>query len=114
MNFETFFKFISYSAVFCGFLSLWVSGSFGPVGTVLFIGVMIAAWFFEGTKWQVSEKIGTALIVLAVPVYYFASRFEFVGPLGGGIQIAGALGRLIITLTAIKLLQRKSDRDWIF
>jgi len=114
MNFEKFFKFISYLAVFCGFLSLWIAGSFGLIGIALFIGVVAAAWFLEGTKWQISEKLGTALIVLAVPVYYLASRFQLLGSVGGGVAIAGVLGRLIITLTAIKLLQRKSDRDWIF
>jgi hypothetical protein len=69
MSFEKFFKFISYLAVFCGFFSLWVSGSFGPVGSTLFISVVPAAWFLEGSRWQISERLGTALIVLAVPVY---------------------------------------------
>ena len=115
MNFEKFFKFISYFAVLCGFLSLWVSGSFGAVGSTLFLGVMIGAWFLEGSRWQISEKIGTAMIVLAVPAYYFTSRFQ-AGSLSvtGAAVLVGMLGRLIITLTAIKLLQRKSDRDWVF
>jgi transglutaminase-like putative cysteine protease len=114
VNFENFFKFISYSAVFCGFLSLWVAGSFGLIGAGLFVAIMLAAWFLEGSRWQLSEKIGTAMIVLALPVYYFASRLQIVKLSGSGVAIAGFLGQLIITLTAIKLLQRKSDRDWIF
>jgi protein-glutamine gamma-glutamyltransferase len=114
VNFESFFRFISYLAAFCGFLSLWVSGSFGMLGAGLFIAVIIAAWFLEGGKWQISERLGTALIVLALPLYYLASRLQIVGFSGGAAQIAGTLGRLIITLTAIKLLQKKSDRDWIF
>jgi hypothetical protein len=114
MNLEQFFKFISYAAVFCGFLALWISGSFGVIGSVLFIGFMTAAWFLEGSRWQVSERVGTALIVLAVPVYYFASRLQVLNLGSSGVAIAGVLGQLIITLTAIKLLQKKSDRDWIF
>ena len=115
MNFEKFFKFISYSAVFCGFLSLWISGSFGFLGSAVFIAVIIAAWFLENSRWQISEKLGTTLIVAAVPVYYFLSRFEPAAPtISNGTVLFGILGRLIITLTAIKLLQRKSDRDWIF
>jgi transglutaminase-like putative cysteine protease len=114
MNFEKFFRFISYTAVLCGFLSLWVSGSFGLIGTVVFLCTVAVAWLIEGSKWQLSEKLGTALIVLALPLYYAASRMQVISLGGSGIMIAGTLGRLIITLTGVKLLQKKSDRDWIF
>src|SRR6188472_348004 len=65
MKFERFFRLVSYAAVFCGFLSLCVSGAFGIVGTFLFAGLMVAAWRLEGSRWQISERLGTALIVLA-------------------------------------------------
>ena len=61
MNFERFFKILSYAAVFCGFLSLWISGTFGVGGTGLFVAVIVAAWFLEGSRWQITEKIGTPL-----------------------------------------------------
>ncbi len=114
MNFEKFFRLVSYAAVFCGFISLWVSGTFGIVGTGLFVAVMIAAWFLEGSRWQISERLGTALIVLALPLFYFAWRFQITPSTGGETWIAGLLARMILSLTAIKLLQKKSDRDWIF
>ncbi|MEQ1924132.1 MAG: DUF3488 domain-containing protein, partial [Pyrinomonadaceae bacterium] len=114
MNFEKFFRFISYLAVFCGFLALWVSGTFGVVESVGFVGVIVAAWFLEGARWQISERVGTALIVLALPAFYLAWRFQIVTPTGGETWIAGVLARMILSLTAVKLLQRKSDRDWIF
>ena len=119
MNFEKLFKILSYAAVFCGFFSLWVSGAFGLVGPAIFFGVMIAAWSLEGSRWQISERWGTALIVLALPVYYAGWRYGFFGAPNGGVGdsgalLAGILGRLILSLTAIKLLQRKSDRDWMF
>lgn len=114
MNFEKFFKLISYAAVFCGFFSLWISGTFGIIGTALFLGVIIAAWFLEGSRWQISEKLGTALIVLALPAYYLAFRFQLISVSGSETWVAGLLAQLILSLTAIKLLQRKSDRDWIF
>jgi transglutaminase-like putative cysteine protease len=114
MNFDTFFKFISYAAVFCGFLALWVAGTFGIIGTALFMIVTAAAWYLEGSRWQLSERLGTALIVLALPVYYIASRMQIVSIGASGALIAGTLGRLILTLTCIKLLQKKSDRDWVF
>ena len=114
MNFEKFFRLVSYAAVFCGFFSLWVSGTFGIVGTALFIGVMIAAWFFEGSRWQITEKIGTALIVLTLPVFYLVWRFQVISLYGSETILAGVLARMILSLTAVKLLQKKSDRDWIF
>src|SRR5258708_38162554 len=114
MSFEKFFRLVSYAAVFCGFFSLWVSGTFGIVGTALFIGVIVAAWLLEGSRWQISERLGTTLIVLALPLFYLASRFQIMSSSGSETWIAGLLARMILTLTAIKLLQKKSDRDWIF
>lgn len=114
MTFEKFFKFISYLAVFCGFLTLWVSGTFGWVGTGLFISVAVIAWFLEGSRWQVSEKLGTALIILALPAYFLAWKYQLILLPGHEAAIAGLLARLILSLTAVKLLQRKSDRDWVF
>ncbi|HRI04726.1 MAG TPA: DUF3488 and transglutaminase-like domain-containing protein [Pyrinomonadaceae bacterium] len=113
-NFETFFRLVSYAAVFCGFLALWVSGTFGVVGTAVFVAIMIAAWFLEDSRWQISEKIGTALIVLALPLFYLIWRFQLISLYGSETVIAGILARMILALTAIKLLQKKGDRDWIF
>jgi len=114
MNFEKFFKIISYAAVFCGFLSLWVSGSFGLLGTALFVGVMAAGWFLENTRWQISERIGTLLIVLALPAFYLGYRLHFFSFTDYGSLVSGVLARMILVITAIKILQKKADRDWIF
>jgi hypothetical protein len=114
MSFETFFRSVSYAVVFCGFICLWVSGTFGWAGTSLFIGVMVAAWFLEDTGRQINEKVGTVLIVLSLPAFYLAFRFQVVTLYGSETAVAGILARLILALTAIKLLQKKSERDWIF
>ncbi len=114
MKFERFFYFISYAAVFGGFLALWVSGTFGFVATGIFVTVMVGAWYLEGSRWQISEWIGTVMIVLALPSYYFAYRFRLVSFTGDEALIAGILARMILSLSAIKLLQKKGDRDWIF
>jgi len=55
-----------YAAVFCGFLSLWVSGTFGILESLGFIVLMVVAWRIEDTKWQIKERLGTVLIVLAI------------------------------------------------
>ncbi len=114
MPFEAFFRLVSYAAVFCGFLALWVSGTFGVFGTAIFIAIMIAAWFLEDSRWQLSERLGTTLIVLAIPFYYLAFEYQLISFAGTEALIGGILSRLILTLSAIKLLQNKSDRDWVF
>ena len=114
MNSEKLFKVLSYAAVFCGFFALWISGVFGVVGTSLFVAALIGGWFLEDSRWQVSEKLGTFLIVLALPVFFVMTRAGVFVPVGSESALPGILGRLIVTLSAIKLLQRKSDRDWIF
>lgn len=114
MTFERFFRSISYAAVFCGFFSLWITGSLGVVESLAFLGVMVAAWFLEGSRWLISERIGTVLIVLALPAAYFSFKFGLFTIHGTEAVIAGILARMILLLSAIKLLQRKSDRDWVF
>ncbi|MEP7038283.1 MAG: DUF3488 and transglutaminase-like domain-containing protein [Acidobacteriota bacterium] len=113
-NFEIFFKTISYLVVLCGFISLWISGGFGIIITSLFLTVMIGAWFLENSKWQISERFGTILIVLIVPLFYFGWRNRFFGSGSSASDIAGTLASMILILAAVKLLQRKSDKDWIF
>ena len=114
MSFEKFFRLTSYLAVFCGFLSLWISGAVGMVGSVAFVAVLIAAWFLEDTKWRITERIGTTLIVLTLPLFYWLWKIHFFGFANTESMLPSILARLILTLTAIKLLQKKSDRDWIF
>ena len=114
MKSEKLFQILSYTAVFCGFFALWISGIFGIVGTTLFVIALIGGWILEGSKWQVSERLGTVLIVLSLPAYYALMRGGFFGSASSDAVLPTILARLIVTLSAIKILQRKSDRDWIF
>lgn len=114
MSTERLFRLLSYLTVFCGFFSLWVGGAIGPVGTGLFLVMMIVAWFLEDSSWQISERLGTALIVLAIPFYYGLWRLGFFSYSSTDSMLPGILARLILSLSAIKLLQQKGDRDWIF
>ena len=106
INFEKFFRLVSYTAVLCGFFSLWVSGTFGIVGTGLFVAVLVTGWFLEDSRWQISEKLGTTLIVLALPAYYLAWRYKLIHLYNGEAAVAGILARMILSLTAVKLLQK--------
>jgi transglutaminase-like putative cysteine protease len=114
MKFDKLFQIVSYAAVFCGFAALWVSGTLGVFGSFVFFALMAAAWLLEGKRWQLSERAGTVLIVLAIPFYFLAYRFNALSFSGNETVLPGILARLILTLTCIKLLQRKSDRDWMF
>ncbi len=111
---EKIFQILSYTAVFCGFLSLWVSGTFGAIESLAFLAIMVFAWLLEGSRWQISERIGTALIVLAIPAFYLLWKLNVFTISTSTELLPGLLGRLILSLTAIKLLQKKGDRDWIF
>ena len=95
-------------------MSLWVSGTFGPLITVGFIGLLAAGWLAEGTRWQLNERLGTILIVLSLPLFYLGWRLRLFAFADYGALVSGILARLILTISAIKTLQSKSDRDWIF
>lgn len=113
-KFEKLFRILSYAAAFCGFLALAVSGTFEPVESAAFVVVMIAAWFLENTRWRLSERMGTVLIVAAIPVFYVLWKLNVFSVSTNAELLPGLLGRLILSLSAIKLLQKKTDRDWIF
>lgn len=114
MSFETTFRVFAYAAVLCGFLAIWVSGTFGFLGTGLFFAIWISGWFLEETRWHLSERVGTALILASIPIFYLLWRIGFFAFSSAETMLPGILARLILTLTAIKLFQTKSERDWIF
>jgi protein-glutamine gamma-glutamyltransferase len=47
-------------------------------------------------------------------LFYLDWKYQLSGFAAREIAAAGSLARLILVLAAIKLLQRKTDRDWIF
>ncbi len=114
MNFDRFFKLISYAVVFCGFFSLFVSGGVGAISTVLFVSVLIAAWFLEGSRWQISERLGTVSVFVVVPLFYIGRKYQILGFGANVADLAAMLAQMILVLAAIKLLQRKAERDWLF
>ncbi len=114
MTFERFFKLISYAVIFCGFFSLFVSGSVGVISILLFVTVFIVAWFLEGSRRQISERLGTVLIFIVVPLFYIGRKYQIFGFGANVADLAAMLAQMILVLAAIKLLQRKAERDWLF
>lgn len=102
----------------CGALALAVSGGTGVGMVAVFFLVLVAAWFLERRKWQLSERVGLVVLVLSLPLFYLDWKYQStVGYLDtegrnqGGIN---ALVHLTLFLSAVKLLQVKADRDWLF
>ena len=114
MNFDKFFKLVSYAVALCGLFALTVSGGVGILVSAGFIFVTILAWFIEDTRWQLSERLGIVLVFLFIPLFYLDWRYQLSGFAARETLAAGSLARLILVLAGIKLLQKKSDRDWIF
>jgi hypothetical protein len=113
-SFEHYFQAISYMVALCGLFSLFFSGGIGVFILSLFILITVLAWFIEDSKWQISERMGVVLIITVIPLFYLDWKFQITGFGSKEILAAGGLARLILFLSAIKLLQKKSDRDWIF
>lgn len=115
MTFDSFFKLTSFSVVLCGLLSLMVSGGVGPVFAIIFVILTIVAWRFEKAgRWQLSDRSGTALVVVAIPLFYVVWKFRLFGAGDSESAVAGLLSRFILGLSLIKLFQKKRDRDWLF
>lgn len=114
MKFSRFFNFISYSVVASGALSLWVTGGIGIVSALMFGLCAALAWRQEGAGRQISERAGTFLVVAAVPLSYAGWKAGIFNAGPNDSALAGLLGQLILVLSIIKLLQKKTDRDWVF
>src|SRR5437899_4304522 len=121
MNFSTYFRLTSYATVAAAALALFVAGGVGVWLAVAFAIVMIAAWKFETTRWQLSERIALVVILVSLPIFYVDWRIltpylqiEFLETGQRANAEVAVLAHLILFLSAVKLLQRKADRDWFF
>lgn len=114
MTFETYFRASSYLMIACGAVALAISDgvSWGLGG--VFACVLFLAWHLEGSRWQLSERVGLIIVLLSLPLFYFDWRFLS----GAGVAQekvgVSALAHLILFLSSVKLLQVKADRDWVF
>lgn len=135
MKFDDYFRFTSYATIAAAALALFVAGGVGAWLVAAFALVMLIAWKLEGTRWQFTERLALVVILISIPIFYFDWRVltplllnglgNTVELTGGGITSAAGgvargnievtvLAHLILFLSAVKLLQRKADRDWFF
>jgi transglutaminase-like putative cysteine protease len=121
MQFSGYFRLTSYATIAAGALALFVAGGVNFWLLAIFALVMIVAFKLEGSRWQLSEKVALAVILSSIPVFYLDWRiltpFLELPVLESGQRTnpeVALLSHLILFLSAVKLLQRKADRDWFF
>ena len=95
-------------------LALVLAGGLSAGLALVFLVVMIGSWMLENTKWQLPERYGLGIVLLSIPLFY--ADWHYQKALGEPTERLGvtALAHLIVFLSAVKLLQVKKDRDWVF
>jgi transglutaminase-like putative cysteine protease len=114
MNFLTYFRAFSYAMIGVAMLALVLAGGLSAPLALVFLIVMIVSWMLENTKWQLPERYGLGIVLLSIPLFYIDWHYQKAW--GEPAERLGvtALAHLIVFLSAVKLLQVKKDRDWVF
>ena len=114
MNFLTYFRAFSYAMIAVAMMALVLAGGLSIPLALGFFVVMIVSWMLEKTKWQLPERYGLGIVLLSIPLFYFDWHYQ--KQIGEPAERLGvtALAHLIVFLSAVKLLQVKKDRDWVF
>ena len=117
MSFESYFRACSCSMVACGVLALAASGGVGPGLALAFAAVLAVSWRLTGTRWQMSERAGMFVVLLALPAFYLDWSFQRGAAADAAEQVYAGVSALVhftLLLSSVKLLQVKTDRDWLF
>src|SRR5829696_9044869 len=114
MNFLTYFRAFSYAMIAVAMLALVLAGGLSTGLALLFLVVMVGSWMLENTRWQLPERYGLGIVLLSIPLFY--ADWHYQKAMGEPTERLGvtALAHLIVFLSAVKLLQVKKDRDWVF
>jgi transglutaminase-like putative cysteine protease len=115
LQFDTFFRVSSYATVACGALALALTGGISAwLAAALFVLIALA-WKAEGTRRQLSERVGLVAVLAALPLFYLDWKLQ---TSAFGVESArasiNALAHFIILLSLVKLFGAKQDRDWLF
>ena len=114
MKFRTYFQAFSYAMIAVAMLALVLAGGLSYGLALVFLAVMIVSWNLEGTRWQLPERYGLAIVLLSIPLFYVDWQYQ--KSIGEPAERLGvtALAHLIVFLSGVKLVQVKKDRDWVF
>ena len=116
MKFETFFRLSSYAMLGAALVALFVSGGVGLFVAAAAAVLLAGSWRAEGTRWQLSERAGLVAVLGSLPLFYLDWKLQSALGWAGDPARAGinSLAHFILFLSAVKLWQRKVDRDWLF
>ncbi len=114
MSFETYFRASSYATVVSAMVALFMAGGLHVGLATCFAALVVLAWKVEDTRWQLSERTGLVVVLLSVPLFIIDWQVQKATGEPTGRFGVTALAHLIIFLAAVKLLQVKKDRDWVF
>src|SRR6266516_3002130 len=114
MSFKTCFRTFSYATIAVATLTLVLAGGLSITLAVLLWLLMTVAWRLEDTRWQLSERVGLVVVLLSIPLFFIDWKYQqSIGEPAGRLGV-NALAHLIVFLSAVKLLQAKKERDWVF
>src|SRR5215210_8141562 len=95
MSFESYFRASSYAMIACGVLSLAVSGGVGLLLAAGFAVVLFASWKLSETRWQLSERAGMVVVLLALPAFYLDWSVQRAGAAGPAEQVYAGVSTLV-------------------
>ena len=70
MEFTSYFRLTSYATIAAAALALYVAGGVGLLLLGSFALVMVVSFKLEETRWQLSERIALAVILVSIPFFY--------------------------------------------
>ena len=119
MSFNTYFRASSYAMIAVAMLALVFAGALHWSLAIVFVIAMLLSWRIERTRWQLSERTGLILVLLCIPIFYLDWAYQSSPRISDNLELqtnalVSAIAHLIAILSTIKLLQVKSDRDWVF
>ena len=57
-------------------IALMLAGGLSYSLALVFLVVMIVSWMLERTKWQLPERIGLAIVLLSIPLFYVDWQYQ--------------------------------------
>ena len=67
MKFLTYFRAFSYAMIAVAMLALVLAGGLSYGLALVFFAVMVVSWSLEGTRWQLPERFGLAIVLRQYP-----------------------------------------------
>src|SRR5262245_21696334 len=109
MSFDLYFIASSYLLMTMSFLMLAATGRVDKLTLMLFICVLVAGWLIDNEKlrWAMPPRIANLLLFASLPVTIFEWGILRVMPVT-------AIIHFVLSVSSLKLLRRKSDRDWLW